>query len=377
MIDPNSYKTLSNEIIERIKEDKNVLDQLRQEIRPLKSNIRRIQPRTTTSISLVGTDGGNNQIQYDPFLVQLIRVVDSSNNEYCLEAITPSTKIKDLSDKQFNPDGSPKTPLGKLMNYLGIKKLDDLCFSFKPSENGRPKSPSWVDVYREVIEWSHLFSIVREKEFGTDMLIDFDGLLRSKIFVVDLFKKIREGIEEGIANHNANRRRVYIVGFAKHSKVLTRYRLSMALEQILTTEYPAYVEIPRDIEEKSYLWREYAREDNQAGEVNKFVGGRLYFVKFGNRAQDPIWPVDILISQSSESQIIMGHLLADALNGFPVPFYPICLQKAHENAALVDFDFDILQVKIFEGIRSILGNDKQVLDAARLQDQDPARARYS
>lgn len=82
MIDPNSNKTLSDEIVDRIKDDKNVLDQLRQEIRPIKASIRRIQPRTTTSISLVGTDGGNNRIQYDPFLVQLIRVVDSSNNEY-------------------------------------------------------------------------------------------------------------------------------------------------------------------------------------------------------------------------------------------------------------------------------------------------------
>ena len=41
-----------------------------------KSDWERIQPRTTTSISLVGTDGGNNKIQYDPFLIQLIRVVE-------------------------------------------------------------------------------------------------------------------------------------------------------------------------------------------------------------------------------------------------------------------------------------------------------------
>lgn len=373
MIDPQSYKNLSDEIIERIKDDKEILDKLRQEIRPLKGSVRRIQPRTTTSISLVGTDGGNNRIQYDPFLVQLVRVVDSSNNEYCLEAITPSTKIKDLSEKQFNVDGSPKTALGKLMAYLGIKSLEELCFVFKPIEDGSPRSPSWVDVYREVVEWAILFSIIREKEFGTDTLIVFDGLLRSKVFIGDLFRKIRGGIEEGIEKHAKNRRKVYVVGFAKHSKVLSRYRLSMALEQVMTTDYPVYVEIPRHIEEKSYLWNEYAREDNWQG----FVGGRLYFVKFGNRAQDPIWPVDILISQASDAQIIMGHLLADALNGFPVPFYPICLQKAHENAALVDFDFDILQDKIFDGIKNILGDESDVLDAARLQDQDPAQARYS
>src|SRR5215216_370368 len=120
MIDPQSQNKLKEEIRSRMKADRALLDQLRQEIRPLRSQVRRIQPRTTTSISLVGTDGGNNRIQFDPFLVQLIRVVDSSNNEYCLEAITPSTKIEELSKKQFNLDGSPKTALGKLMNYLVV-----------------------------------------------------------------------------------------------------------------------------------------------------------------------------------------------------------------------------------------------------------------
>lgn len=97
MIDPDSHKKLSEEIARRIAEDRRLLDELREEIRPLRDQVRRIQPRSTTSISLVGTDGGNNRIQYDPFIIQLVRVVDSSNNEYCLEAITPSTKIQNLN----------------------------------------------------------------------------------------------------------------------------------------------------------------------------------------------------------------------------------------------------------------------------------------
>jgi hypothetical protein len=72
----------------------------------------------------------------------------------------------------------------------------------------------------------------------------------------------------------------------------------------------------------------------------------------------------------------MGNLLADAINGFPVPFYPMCLQKAHENAALVDFDFDILQDEIFKGLRDILGSDAGILDIFRLQDSDPSQKRY-
>jgi len=69
-------------------------------------------------------------------------------------------------------------------------------------------------------------------------------------------------------------------------------------------------------------------------------------------------------------------MLADAINGFPVPSYPQCLQKAHANAALVDFDFDILQDQIFEGIRQSLADESSVLDVFRLQDMDPAQRRY-
>jgi hypothetical protein len=377
VIDPHSHTQLKEEIAARIKADRNILEQLREEIRVLRSDVRLIQPRTTTSISLVGTDGGNNQIQYDPFLIQIIRVVDSSNNQLCLEVVTPTTNISILSAKQFNLDGTPKTPLGEMMAFLGIRELDKLSYMMRSSDD-RPLSQSWVQVYRELIEWATLFWMIRNTTFGSDTLIVFDGLLRSKVFVGDLFKKLRAGIDDAIRHHLIkHRRRVYVVGLAKHSQVLTRYRLAMALEDILTNDYPAYVDIPREIETNSYLWKEYARDDDEnGGETNKFVGGKLFFAKFGSRPRDPIWPVDILISQQSDAQAIIGYLLADALNGFPVPFYPLCLQKAHENAALVGFDFDILQDQIFEGIREILGAEAHVLDAARLQETDPARARY-
>ncbi|ABW27420.1 hypothetical protein [Acaryochloris marina] len=381
MIDPESHEHLSTEIANRIAEDREILEQLRSEIRPLKSAVRRIQARTTTSVSLVGTDGGNNRIQYDPFLVQLIRVVDSSNNEYCLEAITPTTKVSSLSNQQFDKNGEPLTALGKMMDFLGVRHISDLSPMIRSNDDGELTSTSWVQVYRELVEWAVLFSVIREKEFAVDTLIVFDGLLRSKVFKEGLFQHYRKGIQEAIDSHRRkSRRKIYLVGFAKHSKVLTRYRLAMALENILTSEYPAYVDIPPDIEEKAYIWSEYARNDDialeQGGEINKFVGGKMFFIKFGNKSHDPIWPVDIFLPQAHEAQAIIGYLLSDAINGFPVPFYPRCLQKAHENAALVDFDFDVLQDQIFNGIRNILGQEAVVLDMARLQDPDPAQNRY-
>lgn len=380
MIEAQSHNQLKQEIIERMTADRTLLDQLRAEIKPLRTNVRLIQPRTTTSISLVGTDGGNNRLQFDPFLVQLIRVVDSSNNEYCLEAVTPTTSVSILSARQFNADGSPRTALGEMMAYLGVSLLPELSHMIRSNDGDYPTSSSWVQVYRELVEWAILFKIVRNKDFGTDTLIVCDGLLRSKVFARDLFRKYRQGIDEGIAlQAQKNRRRIYLVGVAKHSKVLARYRLAMALEHVLTTDYPAYVEIPRDLERKVYLWSEYARGDDQEvenAEINKFVGGKMFFVKFGSSPRDPIWPIDLYLSQASEAQAILGYMLADALNGFPVPFYPQCLQKAHENAALVDFDFDILQDEIFEGIRHVLAEESQVLDVFRLQDADPSQRRY-
>ena len=86
--------------------------------------------------------------------------------------------------------------------------------------------------------------------------------------------------------------------------------------------------------------------------------------------------MDIFLPQARDAQQIVGYMLADAVNGFPVPFYPQCLQKAHENAALVDFDFDILQDQVFDGLRAVLGEDAQALDTFRLQNGDVAQRRY-
>ncbi len=166
MIDPESQKLLKQEIIERMMADRAILDKLRAEIRSLRDMVRRIQPRTTTAISLVATDGGNTNLQFDPFLMQIVRVVDSSHNEYCLEAVTPTTSVTDLSAKQFDEQGNPRTALGELMAYLGISRLQDLSPMIRSNEEDRPISPRWIEAYRELVEWAILFHLLRKKILG-------------------------------------------------------------------------------------------------------------------------------------------------------------------------------------------------------------------
>jgi hypothetical protein len=379
MIEPESLEALRRELRERIATDRTLLEELRKELRDGLGEARRIMPRNTTAISLVGTDGGNNRVEFDPFLVQLVRVVDSSNNEYCLEVITPTSDVRALSLRHRPVEGVATSPLGKMMELLDVKMLWELSPMIpKP---GKMISPSWVQVYRELTEWAVLLRLVRDKDYGTDTVIVWDGLLRSKVFAGAprvLFAEYRTAIQTAIREHwEKHRRRVYVVGVAKHSKVLQRYRLAMAIEGQMRVDYPCYAEVGRELEEKAYVWSEYARGgDTSTGEANKFVAGKMFFAKFGSRARDPVWPVDVLESQVGEAQVIFGSLLADAVEGFPVPFYPMCLQRAHENAALVDFDMDILQQGIVSSIREVLGDRGPILDELQLIDADPAAKRY-
>src|SRR5580658_5194519 len=254
MIDPNSMDQLAKAMEECVASDGHILDDLRTEVRGLRTQVRRIQPRSATAISLVGTDGGNNQLRFDPFLVQLIRVVDSSENEYCFEVITPNTPIEDLEARHLDSQGVGKTPLGRMMNYLGVKTLKELSGVFDSED----RKPSWINVYREMTEWAILFSILREKDFATDTVIVRDGFLRSIMFSGRLFGQLRDGIEQAIRGQfERNKRRIYVVGIAKHSSVLQVYRMALALEGVMKTTYPCYLDVPREMERRAYKWGEY------------------------------------------------------------------------------------------------------------------------
>ncbi len=383
MFDPEEIPGLKDAIRQATLRDRHLLDVLREEIRVLKADVKRIQVRHATSVSLVASDGGNNKLVFDPFHVQLVRVVDSQGKRLCLDAVTPHTDTAELSGRQFDEHGEPQTALGRLMRDLKVKMLHDVSPMIPDPGQGQGDpsaiSSSWVMVYRDLCEWAALYELIVYKEFANDTLIVRDGLLRSKIFSKSYFIDMRRRIEEAIALiRKRDRRRVFLVGLAKKSKVLERYRLAMALEGVILAGEPRYVRIPRDLEAKAYVWDEYARgaeAETGGGELPKFVAGDMYFVRFGGRTGDPIWCVDILSSQSTEAQEVFGTLLQDSIDGFPVPLYPRCLQRAHEHAEVVDFDLEILQDEVMKAVREVVGDQQHILEGMRLQG-DLAARRY-
>jgi hypothetical protein len=381
MFDTDALPELRKTIRDRAHADKKLLDDLREEVHSFACEVRTIKPRSTTAVSLVASDGGNNKLTFDPFYVQLVRVMDSYGKQLCLDAVSPTTDTEELSKNQFNSDGSARTAMGKMMIGLGVEPLTlNRLSPMIPDGRKIRERPEWVLVYRDLCEWAVLYERICHDSFATDTLIVRDGLLRSMIFRGEFFMIWRKKVEEAIARiYHKDHRQVFLVGVAKHSKVITRYQLAMAIEGIFPSGEARYVRIPRELEAKAYIWERYARGPETEGdnrEVPKFVAGDMYLVRFGHRSGDPVWAVDILSQQSQKVSEIFGYLLSDAIDGFPIPFYPRCLQKAHEHAQVVDFDLDIFQDEIFAAVRDLLPLEKQNLIESFRFNSDLTKGRY-
>ncbi len=387
MFDPEEIPDVKKAIQECAFNDRRLLDDLRREVVLLKPNVRVVKARSTTTFSLVASEGTNNKLVYDPFYFQLIRVVDSNGKNLCLDTITPTTNTDILSRRQFDDNGNPKTALGLLMRDLNCTSLNDLSPMIptgKRMEDFPAKiSKSWVLTYKDLCEWAVIYDKICYEGFGANTVVVRDGLLRSKIFNYDkknrrpLFIEMMNRIDRAIDEAYKKRRvRIFLVGLAKHSQVLSRYSLAMQLEDVFPNGEPRFARVPEIMEKNSYAWEEFIwKPESVEGEQNKFSMGYLYLVRFGKKSFDPVWAVDLLPSQTGMDTDIFGYLLMDSIHGFPIPHYPSCLQKALEFAQVVDFDLDILQDEVMKAIKNILPPGKSEIMDHQILNRDQSQNR--
>ncbi len=374
MLDPDNLSLLTESVRNAVMADQKDFNILMNAVMPLKRTTKRIQPRRSTAISIVATDGNNNGVAFDPFIVDVIRVVDSSNHQYCLEAVTPNTPVDVINSRHFDAQGTPRSPLGRMLDALGVCSIHDLSSSI--TKDPTKRAGLWVTIYRELSEWAVLLDLIRgDHIFGTDTIIVFDSLLRSKKFANGLFAKYQILLDEAIrSQYKEHHRRIYVVGIARRNKFMQRYRLAMAIQGIMGNAFPCYTSVPDDLQKTAYKWSEIV---TGGGEGEGFSAGKLYLVKFGAHSHDPVWAVDILKSQAGHAGLILGHLLFDAQEGFPIPYYPMSLQQAHERADLSGLDRDILQDKVVDTIRECIdSNEELMLDELALQSTGPLMTNY-
>jgi len=363
---PEQLPELRRKIRQQAERDSRVLAELVGQARELAPDVRPIRPRAATAVALTATDGGNNAVAFNPFSLQIVRVVDSQGKELFLDVVSPGTDIGELSRQHL----AERTVLGRLMTELGVTELRALC----PMMTGR--SNRWVQDYRDLCEWATLYDLVCHHDFAADTLVVRDGLLRTPIFAHGTLAGIGQLMRAAIERQGReNRRRVWVVGLAKKTKVLDHYRLAMSLAGIFDHGMPCFVPVPGRMQASVYQSQDSLR-DRDDGTASGNIG-QMYFVRFGARSGDPIWTADLLAWQAADAQAVFGHLQADAAAGFPVPFYPFSLQQADAHSRVADLDVEIIEDSLVNAVRDLVGQDKaHIVDALRLTT-DVAARRYA
>ena len=341
------------------KADDPILATFRDYARRMKSKLRPLRPYSVNAVSFVSSDGGDNRLVFNPAVVELVRVVDSRGIQCALDAVGSNTPVAEL-EKRVQPGADLVSPLQRLCLDLG-KTVNDLSYFL--SGMGVPgKSTGAIRCYRDIVEWAVLYDLATNPtmQWGGDTILVHDGLLRTKSFNPDVFPKLDQLFRAGIQTHAKRNVRISLVGVAKRSAVLSRLAVALELEGVFHCDFPCYVEVDSDIEAECYkherTWLStFETADPDADGNQRYQSmGKMYLAKFGDRPFDPVWPVDVATWDASSADRVLGQLTVDAQQGFPIPDYPMCIQRAHDFAKLTGLEVEILQDILVDGMCSSL-----------------------
>ncbi len=377
----SNFEEIKKRVFDAYKNEEPIIQKFREFARRLKNDVKPIRPYSVNAVSFVSSDGGDNRLYFNPATVELVRVVDSLGNQCALDAIASNSKASELNTRVETTSPLLVEPLRKLCQDLNTNVVG---LSYLLKGLGEPgKSTGAVRIYRDIVEWAVLYDLMKYRVWGSDTIIVREGMLRTKSFKRKIFPQLDQLIRGAYQEHKKKNITVSMVGVAKQSAVLSRLSVALELEETLHKPYPCYVRVPEDIEAKCYnfdrTWLdtlETSEPDEEGTYLYQSIG-KLFLVKFGNRPFDPVWPVDIAEWQLPEVDKIIGQLTRDAQPGFPIPDFPMCVQKAHDFAKVNGLEVDILQDILFEGItQNLTGTEKEKVLRMKYLGQDLANIRY-
>lgn len=347
---------LRKKVLAAYRLDDPTLKRFREYARRLRADVRPLRTYAVNAVSFVSADGGDNRLRLDPAAVELVRVVDSRGNQCALDAVPGTVTLQELEQRAVSGNPNVVAPLERLCSDLG-KGVGDLSFIIRGvGQSG--KTTGALRCYRDIVEWAVLYDLVANPslQWGGDTILIRDGLLRTKSFKREVFPLIDKRLRDAIATHAKRNVTLSLVGVAKQSAVLGRLAVALELEATFHKPFPCYVRVPEDIEKECYnfdrTWLDTyeTTEPEDDGQRLYQSLGRLFLVKFGDQSLDPVWPVDIAEWQVKEAEKILGQLTVDAQQGFPIPDYPMAIQRAHDFAKLTGLEIAILEDLLFEGM---------------------------
>jgi hypothetical protein len=351
----DNFEDIKKRVFEAYLTEDPIIEEFRTYARQLKNYVKPIRSYSVNAVSFVSTDGGDNRLFFNPAVIELVRVVDSRGNQCALDAIAGNTKSTEFNERANLSSPLNVEPLRKLCDDLNLSVLD-LSYLLKTiDEPGQ--STGAIKTYRDIVEWAVLYDLIKYREWGSDTIIIREGMLRTKSIKLTVFPLFDQLIRSACDLHKKERNvNISIVGVAKQSAVLSKLAVALELEETMHKRYPCYVKVPPEIEKVCYNFdNTWLDTDStvQIGDdgIKRYQSfGSLYLAKFGDRPFDPVWPVDIAEWQKDDADRIIGQLQFDARPGFPIPDFPMSVQKAHDYAKVNGLEVSILQDILFEGI---------------------------
>ena len=348
-----------------------MLEEQRAIARQLKDSVRDLPPQSATAIAFVAADGGDNRIRLDstgggPAIVELVRVVDSNGRECALEAFAGAAEEADFTGRA--------EPVVRLREALGYKNVADLSPYLTPKSRMSPREK--MSEYREIVEWAVLFDLLSNKEWGCDTLLVREGALRTRAFDRAAFEVMDNKIRAACKRHAGGKVNMYFAGVAKQTKLLSRLQLALSLEDVFNREGSCYLHVPRETADKFYTDRRWldTLETAEGREYNSMA--EMYLVKFGDDPLDSVWPVDVAVWQADKAEKILGYLAEDARPGFPIPDFPMCIQKAHDYAKIGGVELAYLNDLLYDEAEKHLPGAAEKLARARYLKEDSVALRY-